>query len=807
MRPRTKVVSLASVSALLVGGAVFLPQAFADTKTATMNLACQAIPSTSLAGPQNFPTDDPIDVNVKVNSPEKVEVGEEFDTTFSIDPVNVAMPSLPLGAKLEQAWRLKLDFQLPDGAEYISGQVDDSAANLKGFTILRVNESGNQDPNGRILRLVDKGNNTIGNGPNSSTSKPGGVTYKFDPKNPNLNLAFPKITLRTKATKPGEMKFGVRTAGNAGNYAYDENFLTMGANTTPILFAGKVNVAVKCSPRALANANSPLDERATRLAVVKAEEKQVAQDSSVALTAAPAAKAGLPTELTAKVSPAEAEGTVVFTSGSMTSAAIAVENGVAKTQMTFPEAGTFPVTATFTPADTTKFNASSAESTVTVEGQEAGLQLEAPASVNAADGKVDVTAKVDSKAEGTVEFSIADGSVITQKVANGEATASLPLGDTVGATEVKAVFKPATGSPFKTATVTKSIDVKVAPKTAMTLTSSPEQVQAGEKVTVMAQIAPSEGTTDAKGKVTFKYAGTEKTVDVKENKAVLEVEAPAPGDFMVSAEYTPADNTQSAVTAETTIKVAEKENVQTNVSMQVALPELVEKGKPADATVTVSPAEAKGKVSALVEGNKVEAAVVDGKATLPLTFNQAGAQKVTFTFTPDDAEKYTDASNSADITVTEPGEVMPDEPGNGENPGGENPGGETPGGETPGDQTPSIPEEINDVTITPGETIQGEILLGEVEGKNATVTVKDAGGKGVFGTLKVLVDGKPAQMDGKDAEIMVVGGKAKWTMDIFDAGQHVVTLQFFDTKGALKGSKNVNINVKNVEVDPSNISK
>ena len=596
----------------------------------------------------------------------------------------------------------------------------------------------------------------------------------------------------------------MRVAGNAGEFANDANFLTMGASIQAKLGIVPINLtaAVRCSPRPLANPNSPLDQRASRLITVKVEEDKPAQETSVSVSAAKAT-AGEPAELTAEVSPAEATGTVVFKSGSMTSAEIAVEKGIAKTQMTFPEAGSHQVTAIFTPADNKKFNSSSGQQNVTVEGQDAGLQLQAPESVNAEDGKFDVTATVNPKAEGTVEFSLADGSVVTQKVEGGKATTSLPIGDATGTAELKAVFKPSTGSPFKTATATKNVDIKAAAKTTLALTAEGEAT-VGKPLSVIAQITPSEGTKEAKGEVTFRYNGAEKKVQVKDNKAALELTPDTAGELTITADYAPADRTQSVATAETTLNVAQKEETQTNVSLKVALPQSVEKGKPVEANVTVTPDNAAGKVSTIVEGEKIEADVANGSATLPLTFNKGGAQKLTFTFTPTDAEKFTDATDSTDITVTEPGEVMPEEPD--ENPGKETPGGDDSGEENPVEQSPDVPDEINDVVITPGETLSGDVVLGEVEGKTATVTIKDAGGKAVFGTLKVLVDGKPAQLDGKDYEIAVVGGKAKWKMDIFDAGKHVVTLQFRDSKGELKGSKNIEINVKNVEVGPSNIS-
>lgn len=711
-----------------------------------------------------------------------------------------------MNATITEAWRLKLDIQLPDNISDVTTTVDSSNANLKGIVPLRVNDSGNLDENGDIIRLTSADNATIGNGPNSKNG-PGGVSYK--PNGTKLELAFPTFTIKGKATTPGELNFGVRTKGQAGTHNNDQNFLTLGA-TVKVGFL-KPNVRARCTPRP--DASAPLDERAARLAVIKVEDEQVAQNTGIEVKAAQNAKAGLPTELTATVTPANAAGSVVFTSGSLKSAAIPVTNGVATTQMTFPEAGSYPVTAVFVPTSPQQFNASSAATDVVVEGQDPNLTLQAPDTVDAADGAVEVTAKVDQKAEGTVEFSLADGSVVTQKIADGEATASLPLGDAPDETELKAVFIPAAGSPFKTAEATKSLTIKPAPTTFMTLEAQNQQVpRVGEESVITAFIIPADGTTDAKGSVTFSFEGEEQTVEVKDNTAAFSITPKTAGEKTVDALFIPADKTQSEASSSLTFKVAEPEVEQANTELSIALPESVEKGTPVDATVTVSPAEATGKVSAIVEGEKVEADVVGGTATLPLSFKEAGAQQVTFTFTPDDAERFTEATNSATITVTNPDEVMPDpdENGgdtgdsgdNGDNGDGDQNGGEN-GGGTDGEDTepaPSIPDEVSDVTITPGQNVGGEVILGEVERK--TATVKDANGKGVTGTLKVLVDGRPAH----DAEIAVVGGKASWNMDVFDAGKHTVTLQFFDSKGALKGSKNVEMNVKNVEVDPSNLS-
>nr|WP_120491097.1 Ig-like domain-containing protein [Corynebacterium lactis] len=802
MKTSKRIAATAATGALLIGGAVVLPQAMAGTQTSHMNLACQAMPS-AYAGAQDFPTDSPIDVTVNVDSPETVKVGDEIESKFSINPVSVPLPSgLPMGARITEAWRMKLDFQLPDNVDYVSGSIDESKANIKGFKILRVNESGNADANGRILRLADANNSTIANGPNSNTSSPAGVRYTISGS--TLNLTFPEMTLRTKATKPGAANFGVRTAGASGQYANDANFLTMGASIQAKVgfFPINLTATVRCSPRALANANSPLDERASRLAVVKVEEDKPAQDTSVSVSAANAI-AGRPTNLTATVTPG-AEGTVVFTSGEMTSATIPVSGGKAVTQMTFPTAGSRQVTATFTPANPKAFNASSGNTTVAVVGQDSALALEAPATINVTEGKVAVSAAVDSKAEGEIAFQLGDGAIVTEKIVSGGARAELPLDGATGIKKIKATYKPSAGSPFAPATQAKDIDVKAAPVTAMTLSGAENEVEAGTKTVIVAKLTPAQGTTSATGKVTFTVAGKETVAEVKDNAAQIEVTPAAEGDVAISAVYAPADKSQSEAKANTTLRVVKPQVKKTATQLTVDLPDSVEKGKNVSAVVTVNPASAAGTVSTMVGAQKVEAPVEGGKATLPLTFPQAGAQNLTFTFAPSDPDAFTESTNNAAITVTEPGETMPEEPSEPSTPGTSTPNTSTEQPTTPTQPKPEIPKEMGDLQITPGASSSGELGLGTVHRMSATVSDKDGSTDAVFGTLKVLVDGAPAKAADGEAQISVVGGKATWDMDAFDAGTHVMTLQFFDEDGNLKASKNVEVTVKNVPAAESN---
>ncbi len=129
-----RITAFASAVAVAVVGFVAIPTATADdvTNTASMSLTCKATPS-ALAGAQVFSAED---VSVNVTSPTDVEIGEEFSTTYSIDPVSVAVPELPFGVRLESASRLKLDFALPEGVTFLGANIDESNPNLSGFHVL-----------------------------------------------------------------------------------------------------------------------------------------------------------------------------------------------------------------------------------------------------------------------------------------------------------------------------------------------------------------------------------------------------------------------------------------------------------------------------------------------------------------------------------------------------------------------------------------------------------------------------------------------------------------------------------------------
>ena len=637
-----KITAFASAAAVAVAGFVVVPMAIADevTNTASMSLTCKATPD-KLVGAQTFSADD---VSVNVTSPTDVEIGEDFSTTFTIDPVSVAVPSLPLGAQLRTASRLKLDFALPEGVDFVGADIDESNANLQGMRVLRVNESGYEDPNGRILRLTSANNDTIGNGPNSSKNSHAGIRYNITGS--TIDLRFPVIKLNMRADTEGDKNFGVRTAGNAGNYGADENFLTMLGDVRAL--GSTIWAPVQCSPRA--SESAPIDARASQLTTVKVNPKPAAVDTSMSLGGVSDAVAGTPVELTAAIEPADAAGTVVFSSGEHVSEPVEVVDGRATGELTFPEAGEYQVTAAFTPANAEAHTASSTTGTVTVAGRSANLAVTAAESAPAR-GHVEATATVEPGATGTVAFRIGEGAEVTADVVDGTATATVPTGTAPGAQTLTAEFRPTTGSPFAPAKAETPIEITAITETALELSGLDQPVHPGETVTLSAEVLPAENTETAAGRVIFTIEGRDIPADVADNRASIEVIPDRGGEFPVKARFVPADETQTPAEAEGTLTVVAAGDTAITAEAPTGVEPMVE----APTTVTVSPAAA-GTVTATIDGRKITAEVnpQDGTATLPLVFPREGEYSVPVEFTPADPRTAKTARTTIDVVVAAP---------------------------------------------------------------------------------------------------------------------------------------------------------
>ncbi|MFD5868003.1 Ig-like domain repeat protein [Corynebacterium sp. NPDC060344] len=752
-----KITAFASATAVAVAGFVVLPLATADevTNTASMSLTCKATPSTSLAGPQVFSADD---VSVNVTSPTDVEIGEEFSTTYTIDPVSVAVPSLPMSARLESASRLKLDFALPDGVTFTGADIDESNANLNGFRVLQVNESGHPDPNGRILRLTSADNATIGNGPNSNKNAHGGIRYNITGS--TIDLRFPVIKLNLRADTEGDKNFGVRTAGAAGNFGADENFLTMNAQTSWVFPVGQIWAPTQCSPRA--SESAPIDTRASQLATVKVNPKPAAVDTSLAIGEVSEAVAGNPVALTATIDPADAAGTVVFSSGEHVSEPVEVVDGRATGELTFPEAGDYEVTAAFTPANAEAHTASSATSTVTVAGQASNLAVTAAESAPARNN-VEATATVEPGATGTVSFRIGEGAEVTAEVdaTTGTATASVPTGTAVGAQQLTAEFRPTTGSPFAPAKVETPIEITAITETALELSGAEQPVHPGETVTLTAEVVPAENTENAAGQVIFTIEGRDIPADVADNRASIEVIPDRGGEFPVKARFVPADETQTPAEAEATLTVVAAGDTAITAEAPTGVEPMVE----APTSVTVSPAAA-GTVTATIDGRKITAEVnpEDGTATLPLVFPREGEYSVPVEFAPADPRTAKPARTSIDVTVAAP--------------------------------------TYDSVSVA--FTNEPEGTIGEKHIFRADVTPNAGDKSNVSGFLTLTNNGEKVMKDGAEVRIPVVRGIAEFDMVWPTPGVKTLEGTFVGAEGEAMGTGTTSVTIydENGELPP-----
>ncbi|XGU18678.1 hypothetical protein ACETU7_24180 [Rhodococcus sp. 3Y1] len=183
---------------------------------------------------------------ITVDAPASVQPGETF--TYRIQPSGTSYPDKDSGATTTNLSRLKIDYAIPSNATYVSATVvagtsiglDNVAPN-----VLRVNDSGNVDGSGGILRL--SGNNqVIGNSPTTSTNSEGGIRVPKSKKNldgsTNGNgdtwFRLPAVDVTMVAGATGVIQPKVRTAGAAGNLGASENFSTQLARRVSLVHSG-----------------------------------------------------------------------------------------------------------------------------------------------------------------------------------------------------------------------------------------------------------------------------------------------------------------------------------------------------------------------------------------------------------------------------------------------------------------------------------------------------------------------------------------------------------------------------------------
>ncbi|MET3957408.1 hypothetical protein ABIE52_004274 [Rhodococcus sp. OAS809] len=604
---------------------------------------------------------------ITVDAPASVQPGETF--TYRIQPSGTSYPDKDSGATTTNLSRLKIDYAIPSNATYVSATVvagtsiglDNVAPN-----VLRVNDSGNVDGSGGILRL--SGNNqVIGNSPTTSTNSEGGIRVPKSKKNldgsTNGNgdtwFRLPAVDVTMVAGATGVIQPKVRTAGAAGNLGASENFSTQLAKAS---FLGTQWAPTRCSPRENKD-TTPLNAGAGPLATISIASAPVDVETTTSLSVPATAITGTAVDLTATVAPNNAVGTVQFKSnGTAIGTPVTVTGGVATLSHAFDAAGAQSVTADFT-AGAGFVSSSASAQTVTVSDPapvdvETTTSLSVPATA-VTGAAVDLTATVaPNTAVGTVQFKsngTAIGTPVT--VTGGVATLSHAF-DAAGAQSVTADFTAGAGfvsssAPAQTVTVSDPAPVDVETTTSL---SVPATAITGTAVDLTATVAPN----NAVGSVQFKSNGTVigSPVAVASGVATLSHAFDTAGAQSVTADFTAGAGFVSSSAPAQTVTVSDPAPVDVETTTSLSVPATAITGTAVDLTATVAPNTAVGTVQFKSNGTAIGSpvTVTGGVATLSHAFDAAGAQSVTADFTAG-AGFVSSSAPAQTVTVSDPAPV------------------------------------------------------------------------------------------------------------------------------------------------------
>nr|WP_237171234.1 Ig-like domain-containing protein [Prescottella equi] len=603
------------------------------------------------------------DTSVSVTAPTQVEPGETF--TYRIQSGPAAYPNSDSGATTTNISRIKFDFMIPDNATFVSAAVVGAGINLDNVApgVLRVDDSGNPSSTGQILRL--SGNNqTVGNGPSSSTNSEGGIRAPKLKKNLDGTtngsgdswFQLPAVDVTVVAGVAGTpITPKIRTAGAAGNWNAFENFNTTLPKAS--LF-GTQWANTRCVPRDTENA--ALNAGAGPLATINVVAAQ--ESTTTTLTAPATAETGTSVTLTANVAPNNATGSVQFKdNGTDIGSPVAVSGGVASLDHTFTSAGSHSITAVFT-ATGSFAGSTSAASTVTVSDPtpvdvETTLGLTVPQTAETG-AAVDLTANVTpSNAQGTVQFKDNGnniGSPVT--VAAGAATLSHPFA-AAGSHSITAEFTGAPGFAGSTAVAqTVTVTDPVVPDTETTTSVSvPADAATGASVTLTANVAPANAT----GTVQFTANGVDigSPVPVSNGVATLQHTFTTAGVQAIGAVFSGDAGFAGSTAAQTQTVTVTDPDVATTTSLTV--PQSAETGTAVDLTANVLPAGATGTVQFQDNGADIGAAVTvsNGVATLSHAFTTVGSHSITASFSGG-AGFAGSVASAQTVTVTDP--AVPD---------------------------------------------------------------------------------------------------------------------------------------------------
>ncbi|WP_430334070.1 Ig-like domain-containing protein [Rhodococcus sp. ACT016] len=314
-----------------------------------------------------------------VDAPARVEPGETF--TYRIQPAPSAFPDKESIATTTNVSRMKMDYQLPDNATFVGAQVvSGTGINLTGTAanVLQINENGDPDPAGTILRLSGD-NEVIGNSPKADKKSAAGITAEktktYLDGSPTADgstwFQLPAIDVTLTAGAGGEITPRLRTTGAASNLGDEGNYNTFLA--LAVALGGNQWAPTRCVPKDTKEDSAPLNRGGGPLATIAVGE-QTGNVTATEVTAPETAKSGEQVSLSATVAPAPNGGNVAFLVDNVVVGEAPVVDGTATFTYKFDRGGEHKVAARYIGNGTFRPSLS-ADATVTVEGGGSGSAI------------------------------------------------------------------------------------------------------------------------------------------------------------------------------------------------------------------------------------------------------------------------------------------------------------------------------------------------------------------------------------------------------------------------------------------------
>ncbi|MFC9519196.1 beta strand repeat-containing protein [Nocardiaceae bacterium NPDC056970] len=437
---------------------------------------------------------------------------------------------------------------------------------------------------------------------------------------------------------------GTAVPVSGGTASLNHSFTTAGSHSVTAVFTATGNFTGSTSAASTVTVSDPTP---------------VDVETALGLTIPQNAETGTAVDLTANVTPSNAQGTVQFKdNGTNIGSPVTVAAGAATLSHPFAAAGSHSITAEFTGAPGFTGSVAGAQTvTVTdpvVPDVETTTTVSAPA--NAATGApITLTANVaPTNATGTVQFT-ANGSDIGSPatVSNGVATLQHTF-SAAGVQAIGAVFSGGAGFAGSTAAQTQNVtvtDPDVATTTSLTV---PQNAETGTAVDLTANVLPAGAT----GTVQFQDNGTDigDAVTVSNGVATLSHAFTTAGSHSITASFSGGAGFAGSAASAQTVTVTDPAVPDTETTTTVTVPGTAETGASVTLSAAVAPVPTGGTVQFKVAGANVGTPVnVDGSghATMPYTFNAAGAYDVSAVYSGTTGFATSTASAQS-VTVSDP---------------------------------------------------------------------------------------------------------------------------------------------------------